>query len=131
MFWEVSHSADKALKVETHSLEQLFYESALGLNFLYGNSLPQSNKVFNFKYENNAFDYETLLIDFLNYLIYMREKGFYFISCSIKLNYLNLKAMNYFKKYNKNNYLVKSATFHNLNIFKSNHLYECTIVFDV
>lgn len=76
MFWEVSHIADKAIRVESNSLENLFYESALALNYLFGNELSSNKTIFIEKYEDNAIDYEILLVNFLNFLFIKELKDF-------------------------------------------------------
>ncbi|MGQ9819106.1 MAG: archease [Candidatus Kapaibacteriales bacterium] len=131
MFWEVKHTADKAIFVETLSIENLFYESALGLNTLFADELSKNKIIIEEKYENNAIDYETLLVEFLNFIIYKRENGFQFICSNIKINDFHLYSVNYFRKINKKKISIKSATFHNLNIIKRYDLYTCEIVFDV
>lgn len=131
MFWEVKHTADKSIYVETISIENLFYESALGLNTLFSDKLSKNKTIFIENYRNLAFDYETLLVEFLNYIIYKRNLGFQYICSNIEIDKFLIKSVNYFKKLKKNSIPIKSATFHNLNIIKKGNLYTCTIVFDV
>lgn len=127
----MKHTADKSIYVETISIENLFYESALGLNTLFPDKLSKNKTIYIENYGNSAFDYETLLVEFLNYIIYKRNLGFQYICSNIKIDKFLIKSINYFKKVKKNSILIKSATFHNLNIIKRNNLYTCRIVFDV
>lgn len=131
MFWEIKHTADKAILVETFSIESLFYEAAIGLNVLFEDNLSKNKKIYVKIYRNTAIDYESLLIDYLNFIIYKRIIGFQFICSNIEINNFSINSINYFRRVNKKNVSIKSATFHNLNIIKNDSLYSCTIVFDV
>lgn len=132
MFKEISHTADIGLYVESTSYRNLFYDAAMGLMQISDiQSDLNDTRLFFKSYRNKAIDKETLLIDWLNFLVFQLDNQFYLINCSIKINRNYLKSMCCFKKFNKRNLLVKSATFHNLQLLKSNKLIKTKIIFDV
>jgi SHS2 domain-containing protein len=131
MFVEIPHTADKAIYVESTTLEGLFYDSALGLMAISGISPLKSKKIYHDNYEVSSVDSETLLVDFLNFLIYKLDLGFYLINSEIRIDSIHLFSKNYFGKFKNREIYIKSATFHNLKIVKYNHLYRTKIVFDI
>ncbi len=131
MFKEISHTADMGLYVESTTYQGLFYDASLGLMVISGIETLDDNKIYIEKYEDKSIDKETLLINWLNFLIFKLEKNYYLINCIIKIYLNSIKSTCYLKKLAKRNKYIKSATFHNLQIIKSNNIIKTTVIFDV
>jgi len=133
MFEEINHTADLAIKIVSDNINDLFKEAGYGLFFL------MYRKKFKKKIDRHIVNlssnnYETLLIDFLNELIYLNDsKDFVLTDCDIKLeNSYKLKAVA--KGFNNGNpplNSIKAATYHNLKIKKDNLKYSTVITFDI
>lgn len=131
MFVEIPHTADKAIYVESTSLERFFYDAAIGLTAISG-VYPSDDKTFYIEnYEIKCDDLEVALVDFLNFLIYKMDKQEYLIDCLIKINEYNVFIECYIGKYKKRELYIKSTTFHNLKIVRYNNFYYAKIVFDI
>lgn len=131
MFREIFHTADVGLYIESTSYKGLFYDAAIGLMFLSGIKISNENNLHIVKYKNKAVDKETLLVDWLDFLVYQLEKNFYLVNCNIRIKKNSLFSICYFNEYKKKDLLIKSATFHNLNIIKEERLIKVTVIFDV
>ena len=71
-FEEVEHTADLALKVHGHSLEEIFANAACGLFSLMAD-LDNLSPSVNHEVHLGAPDRESLLVDWLNELLYLHE----------------------------------------------------------
>lgn len=131
MFKEIQHTADVGLYIESTSFSGLFYDAAMGLMSISNIEPSNENKIHIVNYKNKSIDKETLLVDWLNFLIYQMDKNFYLISTTIRIYRNYLKARCYFRRLKNRSLLVKSATFHNLQVFKQGKLINTVIVFDV
>jgi len=131
MFVEIHHTADKAIYVESTTLEGLFYDSALGLIAISGIYPLINNQLYIENYEVNYDELEILLIDFLNFLIFKLDLGYYLINSKITFVSNFFKSINYFGKFKLRENYIKSATFHKLQIVKQNNLYKANIIFDI
>ncbi|MCX7908115.1 MAG: archease [Ignavibacteria bacterium] len=131
MFQEISHTADIGLYIESTSYRGLFYDAALGLMQIAKIETSNDDKLFIVKYKDNASDKEILLVNWLNFLINKLDFNYYLVNCYISIKFNSLFSRCYFKKLNKRELLIKSATFHNLKIIKIKNLIKTTIVFDV
>ncbi|MFN3781393.1 MAG: archease [Candidatus Kapaibacteriota bacterium] len=131
MFKEIPHTADVALYIESTTYKGLFYDAALGLNTISDIELSSENSIYFIIYKDKANDKESLLVNWLNFLIYQLDNYLYLISSNIFIYRNSLFSSCYFKKYKKRNLLIKSATFHNLNIIKTKNLIHTCIVFDI
>ncbi|QLH54226.1 MAG: hypothetical protein CH6_2989 [Candidatus Kapaibacterium sp.] len=132
MFKEIPHTADVCLYVESTSLKNLFYDAAIGLMTISGiEPISDDNQLYIENYKYIANEKEILLIEWLNFLIFKLEKQLYLVNSIIKITKNSLFAKCYFKKYDKINLSIKSATYHNLQIIKLNHLIKTFITFDL
>src|SRR6056297_518397 len=133
MFEEVNHTSDLAIKLVSDNLIDLFKDASYGLFFLMYRKQFRKQKdkhIINLSSNN----YENLLIDFLNELIYLNDsKNFVLADCDIRLeNGYKLKAVA--KGFNNGNSplnSIKAATYHNLEIKKDNLKYSTVITFDI
>jgi SHS2 domain-containing protein len=135
-FEEISHTADRAMRIWAGDLPSLFAEAAKGLNGLSGVELSEGTKAKK-RFETEAPDYESLLVAFLSELIFLAEEenlafsifeirvfeatqGGYRISAAMEgapIQFID-KA-------------IKAVTYHNLKISRTDRGLEAEIVFDV
>jgi SHS2 domain-containing protein len=131
-FEEVEHTADLALKVHGHSLEEIFVNAACGLFSLMADlenlSLSVSREV-----HLGAPDRESLLVDWLNELLYLHEveEEIYTRFEIETLSSTALSAIVWGAKVTASKLTVKAATFHDLEIRETEGGYMTTVVFDV
>ncbi len=131
MFREVKHTGDLAIYVESNSLEGLFYDATIGMLYTTNIDFSKKGKLYVENIAITSFDYESLLVDWLNEIIYKLNNRLFLLNFDIKLNDLSLLNTCYFKKLYNINCKIKSVTYNNLNIININGLYKCTLVFDV
>ncbi len=132
----IEHTADLGIKVYGETLEQLFKNAALGMyNIICENfSFISPQKLYQNSFKE--LDYETLLISFLNELIYQTfVNKIVFCDFEIKIENCKIDFTCFGEIYNKQKHGVmfelKSATFHNLKITRTSTFFECVIIFDV
>lgn len=131
-FEEVEHTADLALKVHGHSLEEIFANAACGLFSLMAdleNLAPGVSR----EVRLEAPDRESLLVDWLNELLYLHEvEGEIYTRFEIEtLSSTALSATVWGIKMTASKLTVKAATFHDLEIREAEDGYLATVVFDV
>lgn len=131
MFREVKHTGDLAIYVESNSLEGLFYDATIGMLYVTNINFSKKGNLYTENITITSFDYESLLVDWLNEIIYKLNNQSFLLSFYIKLNNLTISSICYFKKLSNINCKIKSVTYNNLNIINLNELYKCTLVFDV
>jgi len=129
---EIEHTADLALHVWGEDLKSLFVNAALGMFHLVGDCSQDPPQVHD-HIKLEAPDKESLLVDWLNELLYLHEihNACYYCFDIHDLTPTSIVADvagNPIQKIRKG---VKAATFHNLHISRSSSGYETTIVFDV
>jgi SHS2 domain-containing protein len=131
-FIEVEHTADWAYHVWGQDMTELFTAAAIGLYSLAGLQLvpqPQPDQTL----ELQGVDYESLLVAWLNELLYIRESaGLGLMQWQIlQLNGHTLRVqitpapVQVWTKY------IKAATYNNLEIQSSDRGVEATLVLDV
>jgi SHS2 domain-containing protein len=135
-FEEISHTADWALHVWAANLDQLFEESARGMNTLSGTRLEESPQVER-ALSLSAADAESLLVAFLSELVYIGEHehlGFDEIEVKIEraeTKSCSLSAALHGARIMSQNKGIKAVTYHNLQIRQTGRGHEVEIVFDV
>ena len=131
-FEEVEHTADLALKVHGQSLEEIFANAAYGLFSLMAD-LENLSPSFNREVRLGAPDRESLLVDWLNELLYLHEveEEIYTRFEIESLSSTALSATVWGTKMKAGELTVKAATFHDLEIRETEGGYMTTVVFDV
>ena len=131
-FEEIEHTADWAYRVRGKNLADLFVQAAYGLYSLVGMKLA-SEKTVTRTIELKAIDSESLLISWLNELLYLHEsEGLGFGEIEIQhLDQNSLQAI--LKGASTQKWLkdIKAVTYHNLAIEEKESGLEVTLVLDV
>jgi SHS2 domain-containing protein len=129
----VDHTADWALKVYGRTLTDLFIHAAQGMTSLMVADPDAISQHQTLQIELDAYDIESLLVDWLTELAYWAEMeqmvGWLFEIMSISPTHLSATVhggpADDLQKH------IKAVTFHNLEILKTTDGLEVTIVFDV
>lgn len=130
-YQESEHTADWQLDVWAPKLSELFIEAAKGMYSLSGITLANSS-VGQRTISLEDVDRESLLVSFLNELLYMAEQeglGFKQIEVSIK-NHLLKSTLLVFPIIHQVKE-IKAVTYHDLRVKLDNGIYRVSIVFDV
>lgn len=131
-FEEIEHTADLAIKAYGRDIRELFANAAHAMFALMAEpSLEEPAREREVSLE--ATDYEGLLVDWLNELIYLHEvEGETYYQFSIKtLSPTELKAHVTGGPTKSKTKAIKAATFHDLKINEIANGFMATIVFDV
>lgn len=129
---EIAHTADLALRIEAHTLEDLFRAAALGMADLAGESNPNAPGTA-VTIALDAGDVEALLIDWLNELLYLgHETQCLFLSFqfeALTMTQLRGSAVG-FPVVQQKTY-IKAATYHNLTVRHDQGQFVTEVVLDV
>lgn len=129
---EVEHTADWELEVWAPNLSTLLEQAARGMYTLAGTHLqPGPRKIKQLSL--NSLDAESLLVDFLDELLWLGEdEGMAFEQFKISIqNNSSLDAVLVGALIAQQTKEIKAVTYHNLRIIKSLRGLEVRIVFDV
>ena len=131
-FEEVEHTADLAIRAYGRDMRELFASAAHGMFALMAEP-PLGEPAREREVSLEAMDYESLLVDWLNELIYLHEvEGETYSQFAIKtLSPRKLQAQVTGGPTKIKTRAIKAATFHELEVVKTDKGYEATIVFDV
>jgi SHS2 domain-containing protein len=130
-FEEIEHTADLALRVYGQDMRELFANAAHGMFALMAE--PPKETTCEREVSLEATDYESLLVDWLNELIYLHEvEGKTYYQFNIEtLSSTKLKAHMTGGPTKSKTKAIKAATFHDLKINETANGFVATIVFDV
>jgi protein archease len=130
-FQEVEHTADWALDVWAPTLEQLFEQAARGMLALTGIQLsPQAREAR--QLDLLAIDLESLLVNFLNELLYWGESEcLAFDNFHLRIQGLHLTGRVEGAPIAEQNKEIKAVTYHNLVVRREAGVFRVRIVFDV
>lgn len=129
---EIDHTADLALRVRGANLEDLFTAAAQGMFALSAASAP-GGSLHRETFTLSAPDVETLLVDWLNELLYLSERhdvaftAFAFDDLTSE----RLAATVSGRPIATRRAGIKAATFHNLEVTRTSDGYATEITFDV
>jgi SHS2 domain-containing protein len=128
---EHEHAADWELEIWAPELTGLLVQAALGMMALSGIKLetkPRTERNLNLNYQ----DAESLLVDFINELLYFLEKeNLAFDKFDLKLEKDKLYAGLFGAKIAGLDKEIKAATYHNLQVIRSLTGLHARIVLDV
>jgi SHS2 domain-containing protein len=132
-FEEIEHTADWALRVRGHDLRELLVNAARGMSRLLVPDLTAISTDVERRFELDAFDAESLLVEWLSELAYWAEaEMLVFREFDLRqVTAVHLEAVvrggcapNLQKQ-------IKAVTYHNLEIIATDGGLEATVVFDV
>lgn len=131
-FEEIEHTADWAYRVRGSNLTELFMQAAKGLYFLVGMQLTPGTRTTR-SIEVQAIDRESLLVAWLNELLYFHEsENLGFDQLEIQhLDDNNLTATVTGAPTQQWVKDIKAVTYHNLAILETPSELEVTLVLDV
>src|SRR3972149_1508125 len=129
---EIEHTADWAIRVLAQDLPELFAAAARGMFGLL-TDLSEVSPEHSFEIELRAIDTETLLIDWLNELLYLAEEhDLVFTDFAIhELSDTHLRASARGGRPAELFKAIKAATFNNLSINRIADGLQAEVVFDV
>ena len=132
-FEELEHTADIALRVYGGDLQELFVCAAEGMFHLIGDCERDDPPYFEDNIHLEAPDQESLLIDWLNELLYLSETQdvCYYVFDMRNLTSTSLEALVGGSSPTLHKRAIKAATFHELRIEETSNGLEVTIVFDI
>jgi SHS2 domain-containing protein len=131
----MDHTADIGLVIHGISMKELFANAAAGM-FSLMTDTDKIKPVIKQEIELSAGDIESLLIDWLNELLYLLDvKQIVFGRFEItELTDNKLKAVCYGEKINGRHEIrreIKAATYHMLNLSKEGQGYKARVIFDL
>lgn len=131
-FQEIEHTADWAFRVRGRDLAQLFANAARGLLELQGSAGTGETGVTR-DVAVDGMDRETLLVNWLNELLYLQETlhESYSRFDILEISDTHLRARVHGGPHRPKGKLIKAVTFHNLMVRHSEDGWEATIVVDV
>ncbi len=130
----LEHQADLKIKAFGKTKKELFLNALLAMNKSMEPEIKKSSKDIKRKIKIKSFDSATLLIDFLNEILYLVQinkeiyfdiKFIIFTDKEIKADLLGCKAEKFIKD-------IKAATYYQLSINKKKHgSWEAIFLFDI
>lgn len=132
-FEVVDHTADWALRVFGRDLEELLTNAALGMSSLMVGDLSALSLEVERQLTFDAFDTETLLVDWLTELAYWAEDEALVVG-QVMLSEVTETHFSAVVRAGKTAELekhIKAVTYHNLEVVETAEGLEVTIVFDV
>jgi SHS2 domain-containing protein len=130
-YLEIQHTADWELKVWAPDLPTLFEQAAQGMSALQHIQLHHQPRLIR-QIELDAYDAESLLVQFLNELLYLTEQdGEGFDTFQITIEGTHLQAELSGTPIARRDKEIKAVTYHNLAIQAHESGLETKIVFDV
>jgi SHS2 domain-containing protein len=131
-FQEIEPTADWAFRAHGRDLAQLFANAARGMFELQGSTGSGETSVARAVAVSGA-DRETLLVNWLNELLYLQEAQHETYSRFeiLEISDTHLEARVYGQPYRPEGKMIKAATFNDLMVRQSKNGWEATIVVDV
>jgi SHS2 domain-containing protein len=131
-FQEIEHTADWAFRARGRDLAQLFANAARGLFELQGDTGKDETGIAR-EVAASGKDRETLLVNWLNELLYLQEtqQETYSRFEILEISDTHLRARVHGRPHRPEGKLIKAVTFHGLEIRHSEDGWEATIVVDV
>ncbi len=130
----IEHTADIGIKIQGNNLEELFESGFYGVLSIVASRkalISESKTV-----ELYAPDKESMLVDFLNEILYLVNGENWLPAKIVELNIdeNNLKSVISGEKFSSTDIIkteIKAATYHNINIKKNVDIWETNVVFDL
>jgi len=131
-FEELEHTADLALRVYGRDLADLFETAAYAM-FCQLADLSVSEPIREMQVQVEGTDWESLLVNWLNELLYLHEtSGLVYVDFEVlELSPQRLEARVAGAPASVVRGIIKAATYYDLSIVQSDQGYAATVVFDV
>lgn len=135
---EIEHTADAGIRAYGSTIEELFENCAYGMYSI----MLENYEGVQSRYKEGSFDFElesesleSLLVKWLNELLfYFETESLIFSDFAVKIN-KKLKAKASFERYDEKKHgyatLIKAVTYHNLQIRKEKDIYVVEVIFDI
>ena len=132
-FEEIEHTADWALRIHGSDLRALLINAARGMSCLLVADQARITPTIEAHFELEAYDAESLLVTWLNELVYQAEvEGLVFTKFNLRhVSSTSLQAVVRGDRVDHLQKHIKAVTFHNLEIIETEHGLAATVVFDV
>ncbi len=132
-FEEIPHTADWSYRAFGHDQRELFENAAHALFELQGATPLEGAEKFERNVRVNGIDYESLLVNWLNELLFLQEhhREVYDRFAISQLSPTDLAAQIVGKPRGRMDKIIKAATFHNLKIEQTKDGWQATVVVDV
>ncbi len=132
-FEEIEHTADLSIRVWGSDLAELFANAAYGLAHQLADDPDSISPAVECQVELEAYDVETLLVDWLDELLYLGEQeALVFTEFDVaEVTRHRLRATVRGGPPTEYRSAVKATTFHELAVVQVDEGYKTTIVFDV
>ncbi len=130
-YTELDHTADWAVRVWAPDLSRFFAQAAQAIYALTGTELQGSERI-EVPLQLDAPDTESLLVAFLNELLYLgEEQGLGFDRFELRVEKTGLQGWLHGAPVALQRKEIKAVTYHGLEIRADKHGVEATIIFDV
>lgn len=130
-FEEIEHTADWSIRVFGRTLSELFVHAAQGMFSLLDPDL-ESEGTQKRTIELSAIDRETLLVSWLEELLYLLEsEGIAAVDYELQVNDKHLQAVVLTRKILSMKKDIKAVTYHELELQEEESGIQTTLVFDV
>lgn len=130
-FEEIEHTADWSIRVYGRTLSELFVHAAQGMFSLLDPDL-ESEGTQKRTIELSAIDRETLLVSWLEELLYLLEsEGIAAVDYELQVNDKHLQAVVLTRKILSMKKDIKAVTYHELELQEEEGGIQTTLVFDV
>ena len=129
---EIEHTADRAFQVTGHDLAELFRNAALALAAVQAATVQEGSSTER-EVEVAGVDRETLLVNWLNEILYLQEKHreSYSRFEVLSISEQQLRARMQGSPLVSARTVVKAVTFHGLEVKHADQGWEATVVVDV
>ncbi len=131
----LNHTADFGVRIYGETIEELFksgFEAIVNAMVEFKGHGPR----FEMDYEETADSLEDLLVDFLSEVIFRTiVEGKVFVDCDLKIDGNKIKVKFFYEEFKPDIHRlkkeIKSVTYHNLEIKKTEKRYETLLICDV
>lgn len=132
-FEEIEHTADRAYRIRGRDAGELFAHAMRGMFSVENSTAVDGEATVTRELEVAGPDHETLLVNWLNELLYLQEAHgeTYGEADFLELTPRKLRARVHGRPDPEAQRIIKAATFHDLAIRQDAQGWEATVVFDV
>ena len=130
-FREVEHTGDISLEIWAEDLLSLFITSADGMYYQLGVKKQEKSQAIIKEIDISEEDLDSLLVSFMNELLFYVEQGIFFQDFNIQIKGNSLSGLLKGKMIHSIQREIKAVTYHNLEIKIVEGKYLAQLVFDI